>query len=139
MSYIEPGAKTTVYVPLSARINGSTTVHVSLQNADGEPISPQDTLIRVNATGLGTQALLISGIGLLILVAALAPRALRKWARRQAAKARAEEPRVEEPSAEELRAEGSPAEEPRAEGGPEQDVEDPVPTDDRLDEGGART
>ena len=136
---IEPGAKTTVYVPLSARINGSTTVHVSLQNADGEPISPQDTLIRVNATGLGTQALLISGIGLLILVAALAPRALRKWARRQAAKARAEEPRVEEPSAEELRAEGSPAEEPRAEGGPEQDVEDPVPTDDRLDEGGART
>ncbi len=86
---IAPGAKTTVYVPLSARINGSTIVHVSLQNADGEPISSQDTLIQVNATGLGTQALLISGIGLLILIAALAPRALRKWARKQSAKANA--------------------------------------------------
>ncbi|WP_249187427.1 DUF6049 family protein [Nocardiopsis sp. MG754419] len=88
---IEPGAKTTVYIPLSARINGTTTVHVSLQNSNGEPISPQETLIQVNATGLGTQALLISGIGLLILIAALAPRALRKWARRQAAKAAAAE------------------------------------------------
>ncbi|GAB3738732.1 DUF6049 family protein [Nocardiopsis nanhaiensis] len=86
---IAPGARTTVYVPLSARINGSTTVHVSLQNADGEPISAQDTRIQVNATGLGTQALLISGIGLLILIAALAPRAFRKWARRQSAKANA--------------------------------------------------
>ncbi|MBQ1081785.1 DUF6049 family protein [Nocardiopsis sp. B62] len=88
---IDPGAKTTVYVPLSARINGSTNVHVSLQNADGEPISSQDTLIQVNATGLGTQALLISGIGLLILIAALAPRALRKWARKQTARAGAAE------------------------------------------------
>ncbi len=88
---IAPGAKTTVYVPLSARINGTTAVHVSLQNSNGEPISPQDTVIQVNATGLGTQALLISGIGLLILIAALAPRALRKWARRQAAKAKASE------------------------------------------------
>lgn len=81
---IEPGAKTTVYVPLSARINGRTVLNVSLQNAEGEPISSQDTEIPVNATGLGTQALMISGIGLLILVAALAPRALRKWVRRQA-------------------------------------------------------
>ena len=88
---IAPGAKTTVYVPLSARINGTTAVHVSLQNSNGEPISPQDTVIQVNATGLGTQALLISGIGLLILIAALAPRALRKWARRQAARADADE------------------------------------------------
>ncbi|MGW5876611.1 DUF6049 family protein [Nocardiopsis terrae] len=86
---IAPGAKTTVYVPLSARINGTTTVHVSLQNADGEPISSQDTLIQVNATGLGTQALMISGIGLLILIAALAPRAVRKWARKQSARANA--------------------------------------------------
>ncbi|WP_017604044.1 DUF6049 family protein [Nocardiopsis alkaliphila] len=131
---IDPGAKTTVYVPLSARINGSTTVHVSLQNADGEPISPQDTLIQVNATGLGTQALLISGIGLLILIAALAPRALRKWARRQATKARTEEPPTEESPTEEPPAEG-----PRAGGVQEPDVEDPESTDDRLDEGGART
>lgn len=86
---IAPGARTTVYVPLSARINGSTNVQVSLQNAAGEPISSQDTVIQVNATGLGTQALLISGIGLLILIAALAPRALRKWARKQAARANA--------------------------------------------------
>nr|WP_150237321.1 DUF6049 family protein [Nocardiopsis quinghaiensis] len=77
---IAPGAKTTVYVPLSARINGRTVLNVSLQNAEGEPIS-QDTEIPVNATGLGTQALIISGIGLLILIAALAPRALRKWVR----------------------------------------------------------
>ena len=131
---IDPGAKTTVYVPLSARINGSTTVHVSLQNADGEPISPQDTLIQVNATGLGTQALLISGIGLLILIAALAPRALRKWARRQATKTRTEEPPTEESPTEEPPAEG-----PRAGGVQEPDVEDPESTDDRLDEGGART
>ncbi|WP_179829761.1 DUF6049 family protein [Nocardiopsis aegyptia] len=83
---IAPGTKTTVYVPLSARINGRTELYVSLQNTAGEPISSQDTLIPVNATGLGTQALMISGIGLLILVVALAPRALRKWARRQAAR-----------------------------------------------------
>ncbi|WP_255351868.1 DUF6049 family protein [Nocardiopsis sp. NRRL B-16309] len=83
---IAPGAKTTVYVPLSARINGRTELYVSLQNTEGEPISSQDILIPVNATGLGTQALLISGIGLLILVVALAPRALRKWTRRQASR-----------------------------------------------------
>nr|WP_269087605.1 MULTISPECIES: DUF6049 family protein [Nocardiopsis] len=77
---IAPGAKTTVYVPLSARINGRTVLNVSLQNAEGEPIS-QATEIPVNATGLGTQALIISGIGMLILIAALAPRALRKWVR----------------------------------------------------------
>ncbi|PDP87550.1 hypothetical protein CQJ94_10875 [Glycomyces fuscus] len=81
---IEPGAKTTVYVPLSARVNGRTVLNVSLQNSEGEPISSQDVEIPVNATGLGTQALAISGIGLLILVAALAPRALRKWVRRKA-------------------------------------------------------
>ncbi|MFJ9557915.1 DUF6049 family protein [Nocardiopsis sp. NPDC101807] len=83
---IDPGAKTTVYVPLSARVNGRTELTVSLHNSAGEPISTQDTVIPVNATGLGTQALLISGIGLLILVAALAPRALRKWARKQASR-----------------------------------------------------
>src|SRR5699024_2178942 len=80
---IEPGAKTTVYVPLSARINGRTVLHVSLHNAEGEPINSDESQILVNATGLGTQALLISGIGVLILVAALAPRALRVWARKQ--------------------------------------------------------
>ncbi|WP_017600695.1 DUF6049 family protein [Nocardiopsis lucentensis] len=83
---IAPGAKTTVYIPLSARINGRTELHASLQNGAGEPISAQATVIPVNATGLGTQALLISGIGLLILIAALAPRAVRKWVRRQAAR-----------------------------------------------------
>lgn len=83
---IEPGAKTTVYVPLSARINGRTVLNVSLHNAEGEPINSGDAQIPVNATGLGTQALLISGIGVLILVAALAPRALRTWARKQSAR-----------------------------------------------------
>ena len=81
---IAPGAKTTVYVPLSARVNGRTVLHTSLHNSAGEPINAQDTEIPVNATGLGTQALLISGIGVLILVAALAPRAVRKWARSSA-------------------------------------------------------
>ncbi|OLT25473.1 hypothetical protein BJF83_22820 [Nocardiopsis sp. CNR-923] len=84
---IAPGAKTTVYIPLTARINGRTELQASLQNEAGEPISAQATVIPVNATGLGTQALLISGIGLLILVAALAPRAVRKWLRGQAARA----------------------------------------------------
>lgn len=81
---IAPGAKTTVYVPLSARVNGRTVLHTSLHNSAGEPINAQDTEIPVNATGLGTQALLISGIGVLILVAALAPRVVRKWARSSA-------------------------------------------------------
>lgn len=76
---IAPGAKTTVYVPLSARINGRTVVHASLHNSAGEPINSQAVQLPVNATGLGTQALLISGVGALILIAALAPRALRKW------------------------------------------------------------
>ena len=80
---IDPGAKTTVYVPLSARINGRTVVHASLHNSAGEPINSQDVQLPVNATGLGTQALLISGVGALILIAALAPRALRKWAARR--------------------------------------------------------
>lgn len=125
---IAPGAKTTVYVPLSARINGSTNVHVSLQNADGEPISSQDTLIQVNATGLGTQALLISGIGLLILVAALAPRALRKWARKQAARAKAAEagegPAGGEQTADGSEADGVPVSDDRSEsdGGSERDA-----------------
>ena len=143
---IEPGAKTTVYVPLSARINGSTTVHVSLQNADGEPISPQDTLIRVNATGLGTQALLISGIGLLILVAALAPRALRKWARRQANKAKAaevgaddapSEPAIE-PSDDPTSTKGS-DDQDLEDTGESENIEEAEPTEDRSDDGGART
>ncbi|MFL1436768.1 DUF6049 family protein [Nocardiopsis protaetiae] len=88
---ISPGAKTTVYVPLSARINGRTVVHASLHNSAGEPINSQDVQLPVNATGLGTQALLISGVGALILIAALAPRALRKWVvRRTRAAAEAE-------------------------------------------------
>nr|WP_223838834.1 DUF6049 family protein [Nocardiopsis deserti] len=87
---LEPGTRTTVYIPLSARVNGRTVLNVGLQNSEGEPISSQDVEIPVNATGLGTQALAISGIGLLILVAALAPRALRKWVRRKAAAGTAE-------------------------------------------------
>lgn len=87
---LEPGTRTTVYIPLSARVNGRTVLNVGLQNSEGEPISSQDVEIPVNATGLGTQALAISGIGLLILVAALAPRALRKWVRSKAAAGTAE-------------------------------------------------
>jgi hypothetical protein len=83
---IGPGRKTTVYVPLSARINGRTLLHLSLHNAEGEPVS-EEQVLSVNATGLGSQALLISGIGAAVLVVALAPRALRKWARRRAAAA----------------------------------------------------
>lgn len=88
---IDPGAKTTVYVPLSARINGRTVVHASLHNSAGEPINSQDVQLPVNATGLGTQALLISGVGALILIAALAPRALRKWVARRSRAAAQEE------------------------------------------------
>ncbi|MFC4564388.1 DUF6049 family protein [Nocardiopsis mangrovi] len=81
---IGPGGKTTVYVPLSARINGRTVLQLSLHNTEGEPVSGEQAL-DVNATGLGNQALLISGVGALVLVVALAPRALRKWARTRAA------------------------------------------------------
>ncbi|MFC7327960.1 DUF6049 family protein [Marinactinospora rubrisoli] len=84
---IGPGGKTTVYVPLSARVNGRTVLHMSVHNADGEPISAQETLTPVNVTGMGTTALLISGAAALVLVVALAPRALRKWARRRAEQA----------------------------------------------------
>ncbi|MGI5119574.1 DUF6049 family protein [Marinactinospora thermotolerans] len=80
---IGPGGKTTVYVPISARINGRTVLHMSLQNADGEPISAHETTTPVNVTGLGTTALLISGAGAMVLIVALAPRALRKWARKR--------------------------------------------------------
>ncbi|GAB3446601.1 hypothetical protein GCM10027570_18150 [Streptomonospora sediminis] len=77
---IGPGAKTTVYVPLSARVNGRTMIQMNLHNLSGEPISEVQYL-SVNATGMGSQALVISGLGALVLVVALAPRALRKWAR----------------------------------------------------------
>ncbi|MDA2806175.1 DUF6049 family protein [Nocardiopsis suaedae] len=82
---IGPGQKTTVYVPLEARINGRTMLYLSLQNTQGEPISSEETITPVNASGLGYQAMIISGIGALVLVAALTPRALRKWARKRAA------------------------------------------------------
>ncbi|RNL83193.1 DUF6049 family protein [Halostreptopolyspora alba] len=88
---IGPGGKTTVYVPLSARVNGRTVLHMSLQNADGEPVSTGQTQIPVNATGMGTQALLISAGGALVLIIALAPRALRKWQRTRARAARTTE------------------------------------------------
>ncbi|WP_147280058.1 DUF6049 family protein [Marinitenerispora sediminis] len=81
---IGPGGKTTVYVPISARINGRTVLHMSLHNSRGEPISAEETMTPVNVTGLGTTALLISGASALVLIVALAPRALRKWARRRA-------------------------------------------------------
>ncbi|GAA4917822.1 DUF6049 family protein [Streptomonospora salina] len=77
---IGPGEKTTVYVELSARVNGRTVVRMNLHNLSGEPVSDGQYL-PVNATGMGMQALIISGIGALVLVVALAPRALRKWAR----------------------------------------------------------
>ncbi|MBB4935408.1 hypothetical protein F4561_006302 [Lipingzhangella halophila] len=78
---IGPGGKTTVYVPLNARVNGRTVLHLNLHNADGEPVSTEEAQIPVNATGMGTQALLISAGGALVLVVALAPRAMRKWVR----------------------------------------------------------
>ncbi|WP_239647468.1 DUF6049 family protein [Nocardiopsis baichengensis] len=84
---IGPGRKTTVYVPLEARINGRTMLYLSLQNTQGEPISSEESITPVNATGLGYQAIIISGIGALVLITALAPRALRKWARKRAAAA----------------------------------------------------
>ncbi|WP_186356031.1 DUF6049 family protein [Streptomonospora sp. PA3] len=77
---IGPNQKTTVYVQLSARVNGRTMIQMNLHNLSGEPVSEVQYL-SVNATGMGSQALVISGIGALVLVAALAPRALRKWAR----------------------------------------------------------
>ncbi|GAA3762099.1 hypothetical protein HDA32_005783 [Spinactinospora alkalitolerans] len=86
---IGPGGKTTVYVPLSAKINGRTVLHMSLHNADGEPISSEEVTTPVNVTGLGTSALLISGAAALVLIVALAPRALRRWARKRRRRASA--------------------------------------------------
>ena len=82
---IGPGQKTTVYVPLEARINGRTMLYLSLQNTQGEPIASEETITPVNASGLGYQAMIISGVGALVLIVALTPRALRKWARKRAA------------------------------------------------------
>ncbi|MEY9214441.1 hypothetical protein ABH917_003887 [Thermobifida halotolerans] len=81
---IGPGGKTTVYVPLSATVNGRTVLHLNLHNADGEPITDEQTTIPVNATGLGSGALVISGVAALVLVTALTPRAVRKWRRDRA-------------------------------------------------------
>lgn len=97
---IGPGGKTTVYVPLSATVNGRTVLHLSLHNADGEPITDEQTTIPVNATGLGSGALVISGIAALVLVTALTPRAVRKWRRernRTAETASAADPALEGP------------------------------------------
>ncbi|GAA4946904.1 hypothetical protein GCM10023224_33060 [Streptomonospora halophila] len=80
---IGPGRKTTVYVELSTRVNGRTMIQMNLHNLSGEPIS-EEQVLAVNATGMGSQALVISGIGALVLVVALTPRALRKWARNRA-------------------------------------------------------
>ncbi|QBI56728.1 DUF6049 family protein [Streptomonospora litoralis] len=80
---IGPGGKTTVYVELTARVNGRTMIQMNLHNLNGEPISDEQYL-PVHATGMGMQALVISGLGALVLVVALAPRALRKWARNRA-------------------------------------------------------
>ncbi|WP_239648728.1 DUF6049 family protein [Nocardiopsis chromatogenes] len=82
---IGPGQKTTVYVPLEARINGRTMLYLSLQNTQGEPISSEETITPVNASGLGYQAMIIGGLGALVLIVALTPRVLRKWARKRAA------------------------------------------------------
>ncbi|MDE3723436.1 DUF6049 family protein [Nocardiopsis sp. N85] len=140
---IAPGAKTTVYVPLSARINGRTVVHASLHNSAGEPINSQAVQLPVNATGLGTQALLISGVGALILIAALAPRALRRWiVRRSRAAAEAERAAGETPEGDTPAGGASPegADEdtdadgadpgPRTEGGDTPSQEDGAPGDD---------
>ncbi|MDT0301981.1 DUF6049 family protein [Streptomonospora wellingtoniae] len=80
---IGPGQKTTVYVELSTRVNGRTMIQMNLHNLSGEPVS-EEQVLAVNATGMGSQALVISGLGALVLVVALAPRALRKWARNRA-------------------------------------------------------
>ncbi|MFD0773734.1 DUF6049 family protein, partial [Streptomonospora algeriensis] len=77
---IGPGQKTTVYVELSARVNGRTMIRMNLHNLSGEPVA-EEQYLPVNATGMGFQALVISGLGALVLVVALAPRALRKWVR----------------------------------------------------------
>ncbi|WP_270072574.1 DUF6049 family protein [Streptomonospora mangrovi] len=83
---IGPGDRTTVYVRLTARVNGRTMIQMNLHNVSGEPIA-EEQFLSVNATGMGTQALVISGAGALVLVAALTPRAVRKWRRGRAAAA----------------------------------------------------
>ncbi|WP_407659472.1 DUF6049 family protein [Lipingzhangella rawalii] len=79
---IAPGGKTTVYVPLSASVNGRTELEIGLHNADGEPISEDETTLPVNVTGLGTSALVISGFAALLLVALLMLRTIRRWRRK---------------------------------------------------------
>ncbi|MBV2364082.1 DUF6049 family protein [Streptomonospora nanhaiensis] len=88
---IGPGDRTTVYVRLTARVNGRTMIQMNLHNISGEPIA-EEQFLSVNATGMGTQALVISGAGALVLVAALTPRALRKWRRGRETAAAAEPP-----------------------------------------------
>lgn len=75
---IAPGGRTTVYVPLSASVNGRTDLELGLHNADGEPISDEETTLPVTVTGLGTSALLISGAAALVLLALLVLRAVRR-------------------------------------------------------------
>ncbi|GAA3733027.1 DUF6049 family protein [Salinactinospora qingdaonensis] len=81
---IDPGGKTTVYVPLTARVNGRTVLHMTLQNSTGEPLSEEEIQTPVNVTGLGNSALIISGGAALVLIIVLAPRAVRKWLRNRA-------------------------------------------------------
>jgi hypothetical protein len=78
---IAPGGRTTVHVPLSATVNGRTVLNLSLHNEDGEPLDTENRTLPVTVTGLGSSALIVTGVAAGALLVMLVPRAVRKWRR----------------------------------------------------------
>ncbi len=78
---LEPGHKDTIILKMKASANGQAYVNLELLAPDGHPFG--DTrVVRVNATGYGRTALLITGISLAVLFLGVGIRVVRRRADR---------------------------------------------------------
>jgi hypothetical protein len=73
---IDPEKKVTVQIPMKATANGKTEVTLSLLSENGKPLGVV-RVIRVNATGFGQTAILITGGALVVLFLAVGARMIR--------------------------------------------------------------
>jgi hypothetical protein len=73
---IAPQKKVTVFVPMRTAANGKTDVRLRLLSESGKPIGV-DRTIRVNATGFGRTAILITGGALVVLFLGVGTRVVR--------------------------------------------------------------
>ncbi len=75
---VGPRQTVTVRLPIHASAIGATTMHLRLLSKDGIPLPGQPVPLNVQATRLGTMALLIIGAALGVFVLASAVRAVRR-------------------------------------------------------------